>query len=176
VNTIDLQPRLVGELLELRPLRPEDWDALFAVAADPLIWAQHPCPDRCKEEVFRDFFRDALESKGALVAVDRKTGKIIGSSRYRWHGGERNELEIGWTFLARSYWGGVYNQEMKRLMLGHAFNFVDRVIFLVGAKNLRSRKAMEKIGATLTDRRESTTLHGRVIEHVIYEISRGRHG
>jgi N-acetyltransferase len=176
VNTIDLQPRLVGELVELRPLRPEDWEALFAVAADPLIWTQHPCPDRCKEEVFRDFFRDALESKGALVAVDRKTGKIIGSSRYRWHGGERNELEIGWTFLARSHWGGVYNQEMKRLMLAHAFNFVDRVIFLVGATNTRSRKAMEKIGATLTSCRESTTLHGRIIEHVIYEIRRQTRG
>ena len=137
-----------------------------------MIWEQHPCPDRYKEDVFREFFREALESKGALVAVDRKSHTIIGSSRYRWHGPERNELEIGWTFLARSHWGGIYNQEMKRLMLAHAFTFVDTVIFLVGATNLRSRKALEKIGAALTNRREITTLHGRIIEHVIYQISK----
>lgn len=172
MNTLDLQPCLVGELLELRPVRADDWEELFAVAADPMIWEQHPCPDRYKEDVFRDFFREALESRGALVAVDRKTQKIIGSSRYRWHGPPRSELEIGWTFLARSHWGGIYNREMKRLMLAHAFTFVDKVIFLVGATNLRSRKAVEKIGAILTNRRESTTLHGRLIEHVIYQISK----
>ena len=137
-----------------------------------MIWEQHPCSDRYKEEVFRDFFREALGSRGALVAIDRKTQKVIGSSRYRWHVPPRNELEIGWTFLARSHWGGPYNREMKRLMLEHAFNFVDKVIFLVGTTNLRSRRAIEKIGATLTARRESTTLHGRIIEHVIYQISR----
>ena len=142
------------------------------MAADPLIWAQHPCPDRCQEHVFRDFFREALDSKGALVAIDRKTHKIVGSSRYRWHASPRSELEIGWTFLARSHWGGPYNREMKRLMLTHAFTFVDKVIFLVGATNLRSRKALEKIGATLTDRRETTTLHGKLIDHVIYQITR----
>ena len=172
MNTLDLQPCLVGELLELRPVRADDWEELFAVAADPMIWEQHPCPDRCKEDVFRDFFREALESRGALVAVDRKTQKIIGSSRYRWHAPPRSELEIGWTFLARSHWGGVYNREMKRLMLAHAFTAVGQVIFLVGATNLRSRKAVEKIGALLTDRRETTTLHGRIIEHVIYQISK----
>jgi len=106
------------------------------------------------------------------VAVDRKTQKIIGSSRYRWHAPPRSELEIGWTFLARSNWGGIYNQEMKYLMLTHAFQYVDAVIFLVGATNLRSGKALEKIGSTLTNRRESTTLHGKVIEHVIYQISK----
>jgi N-acetyltransferase len=172
VKIFDLQPHLVGDLLELRPLRADDWEALFAVAADPMIWEQHPCPDRYKEDVFRDFFQGALQCRGALVAVDRKTQKIIGSSRYCWHGPERSELEIGWTFLARSHWGGIYNAEMKRLMLAHAFTFVDKVIFLVGATNLRSRKAVEKIGAVLTNRRETVTLHGRVIEHVIYQISK----
>jgi N-acetyltransferase len=172
VNTLDLQPCLSGDLLKLRPLRPDDWEELFAVAADPLIWQQHPCPDRYKEDVFREFFREALESRGALVAVDRTSQKIVGSSRYRWHAPPRNELEIGWTFLARAYWGGIYNREMKQLMLAHAFMFVDKVIFLVGDTNLRSRKALEKIGATLTNRREITTLHGRMIEHVIYQITK----
>src|SRR5262245_54541885 len=108
MNAIDLQPRLVGDLLELRPLAPEDWEVLFAAASDPKIWELHPASDRYKEEVFRDFFREALEGKGALVVVDRKSGRIVGSSRYRWHEAAA-ELEIGWTFLARSHWGGVYN-------------------------------------------------------------------
>ena len=168
----DLQPRLVGDLLELRPLRADDWEGLFTAAADPMIWTLHPCHDRYKEEVFREYFREALESGGALVAVDRKSQKIIGSTRYFWYGPERRELEIGWTFLARSHWGGDYNAEMKRLMLAHAFTFVDSVIFLVGTTNLRSRRALEKIGANLTNRRDTRTLHGKAIEHVIYEINK----
>jgi N-acetyltransferase len=168
----NLQPHLVGELLELRPLSADDWEGLFAAAADPMIWKLHPSHDRYKEEVFREYFKEALESGGALVAVDRRTQKIIGSSRYFWYGSEPSELEIGWTFLARAYWGGAYNGEMKRLMLDHAFTFVDHVIFLVGTTNLRSRKALEKIGGVLTDRREKRTLHGTTIEHVVYQINR----
>ena len=167
---MNLQPRLLGDLLELRPLAAEDWEALFAVASDPKIWELHPVSNRYTEEVFREFFREALEGKGALVAVDRATGKIIGSSRYRWHDAA-GELEIGWTFLARSHWGGTYNGEMKRLMLNHAFTLTDRVIFRIGTANFRSRRAVEKIGAVLTDRRESVTLHGKSIEHVVYEIA-----
>jgi RimJ/RimL family protein N-acetyltransferase len=168
MNPFDLQPRLVGDLLELRPLQAGDWEELFAAASDPKIWEQHPAYDRYKEEVFRDFFKDALASKGALVALDRKTGKIIGSSRYFQH--ESGELEIGWTFLIRSRWGDGSNKEMKRLMLDHAFNFTPSVVFLIGSGNLRSRKAVEKIGATLTERRFTRILNGKPVEHVIYQI------
>src|SRR5947209_12974334 len=101
-----LQPHLVGSLIELRPLQPEDWGALFAAASDPLIWEQHPAHDRYRDEIFKEFFEGALESRGALVAIDRKTQKIIGSSRYFGYDSEKKEIEIGWTFLARSYWGG----------------------------------------------------------------------
>lgn len=169
MKSLDLQPHLVGKLIELRPLRAEDWEGLFAVAADPKIWELHPSRERYKEPVFRDFFLDAMASGGALVAVDRKTRTIIGSSRYFWEG---PELEIGWTFLARSHWGGDYNGEMKRLMLDHAFACVDRVIFLIGTTNLRSRKAIEKIGAMLTGRRVTRILHGQAFEHVVYEINK----
>jgi RimJ/RimL family protein N-acetyltransferase len=137
---------LKGELLELRPVRPEEFGDLYAVACDPLIWEQHPASDRYKEHVFQQFFRDALESRGAFTAIDRKDGRVIGSSRYHGYDEEKSAIEIGWTFLARSHWGGVYNREMKQLMLRHAFQFVDTVVFLVGAQNLRSQKAMEKIG------------------------------
>ncbi len=113
----DLQPVLKGELLELGPLRPEDFEDLFAVASDPLIWEQHPANDRYKVDVFNEFFRQAMESGGALIAIDLRDGRVIGSSRFNGYDETQGEIEIGWTFLARSHWGGVYNREMKRLML-----------------------------------------------------------
>jgi RimJ/RimL family protein N-acetyltransferase len=145
--SFDLQPNLRGELIELRPLTPKDWDDLFAVASDPLIWERHPESDRYKEEVFKVFFRDALESGGAFVVIDNKEQQIIGSTRFHGYDPEKSEIEIGWTFLARKYWGGRYNREMKQLMLAHAFKFVENVVFFVGENNLRSQKATEKIGA-----------------------------
>jgi N-acetyltransferase len=146
--SFDLQPHLKSEFIELRPLTPEDWDDLFAVASDPLIWEQHPESERYKEEVFKIFFREALESGGAFVVIDAKTQQIIGSTRFYGYDPEKSEIEIGWTFLARKYWGGRYNAEMKRLLLNQAFKFVESVVFFVGEKNYRSQKAMEKIGAS----------------------------
>ncbi len=145
--SFDLQPNLKGELIELRPLTPEDWDDLFAIASDPLIWEQHPESDRYKEDVFKVFFKDALESGGAFVVIDRKNKRIIGSTRFHGYEPEKSEIEIGWTFLARKYWGGRHNWEMKQLMLAHAFQFVENVVFYVGENNMRSRRATEKIGA-----------------------------
>ena len=163
----DLQPTLEGELLRLRPLRPEDFHDLYAVASDPLIWEQHPNKDRHRKEVFEGFFREALESGGALIAIDSKGGQIIGSSRFHGYDRDKSELEIGWTFLARSRWGGAYNREMKQLMLRHAFGFVNSVIFLVGPQNVRSQRAMEKIGGV----REGTRRDGRGLESLVYRIA-----
>jgi RimJ/RimL family protein N-acetyltransferase len=168
----ELQPHLVGDLVEVRPLRPEDWEALFAVASDPLIWEQHPAHDRYNEEVFRDFFQVALGSGGGFVVVDRKTQEVIGSSRYFGFDPGKQEIEIGWTFLARSYWGGKYNGELKRLMLDHAFRFVENVVFLIGESNFRSQKAVEKIGGVMIERRRTTNLRGETVEHVIYRIKK----
>jgi N-acetyltransferase len=163
----DLQPTLRGELLELRPLRPEDFPDLFAVASDPLLWEQHPARDRYQEAVFKEFFREALESGGALLARDVKDGRVIGSSRYHGYDAEKSEVEIGWTFLARSHWGGVYNGEMKRLMLRHAFRFVNRVLFVVGSQNLRSQRAVEKIGGV----RVGSRTDGSGRNSFVYQIS-----
>ena len=126
------------------------------MASDPLIWEQHPAHDRYQEEVFKEFFREALESGGAFVVIDRKTQEIIGSSRYFGFEPGKREIEIGWTFLARSHWGGKYNGELKRLMLDHAFKFVESVVFLIGPTNVRSQKAVEKIGGVLIEPREKT--------------------
>jgi RimJ/RimL family protein N-acetyltransferase len=163
----ELQPVLAGELLALRPLRPEDFPALYAVASDPLIWEQHPNNDRYQEAVFKEFFREALASGGALLALDAKDGRVIGSSRYHGYDEAKSEIEIGWTFLARSHWGGTYNREMKQLMLRHAFKFVTRVVFLVGPQNLRSQRAMEKIGGVRVGTRRDA--NGR--ESVVYQIT-----
>jgi RimJ/RimL family protein N-acetyltransferase len=163
----ELQPTLIGELLELRPLRPEDYVELYAVASDPLIWEQHPANDRYQEEVFKRFFREALECGGALLAFDAKDGRAIGSSRYHGYDPEKSEVEIGWTFLARSHWGGAYNGEMKRLMLRHAFRFVHRVVFLVGPQNLRSQGAVEKIGGVRVGSRPDRS--GRM--SIVFEIT-----
>jgi len=143
----DLQPLLRGELLTLRPLCADDHDALFAVESDPLIWEQHPDKTRCQPAGFEVFFRDALASGGALLATDTATCAVIGSSRFHGYDKAKGEVEIGWTFLARSHWGGKYNGEMKQLMLRHAFRFVRRVVFRIGPQNLRSQRAVEKIGA-----------------------------
>src|SRR6266576_329530 len=144
--SFDLQPNLKGELIELRPLASEDWDDLFSVASDPLIWEQHPESDRYKEDVFKIFFREALECGGAFVIIDTKSQQIIGSTRFYGYAPEKSEIEIGWTFLARKYWVGRYNRELKQLMLAHAFEFVENVVFLVGENNVRSQKATEKVG------------------------------
>jgi N-acetyltransferase len=143
----DAQPHLLGELVELRPLREADFSALYAIAADPMVWKQHPDPNRYREDVFRDFFSDHLASGGALLAFDRRARNVIGTSRFHGYDPVRSEVEIGWTFLARSHWGGTYNGEMKSLMLGHAFRFVQNVVFLVRADNVRSQRAVEKLGA-----------------------------
>jgi RimJ/RimL family protein N-acetyltransferase len=144
----NLQPVLTGDTIELRPLREEDFPALYAVASDPLIWEQHPDPDRWTEPVFREFFSGAMESGGALVVLDRNDGRVIGSSRFAGYDEAKSEIETGWTFLARSHGGGSCNREMKRLMLAHGFRFVRRVIFRVGPYNRRSQRALEKIGST----------------------------
>lgn len=166
------QPHLTGELIDLRPATSADFDALFAVACDPLIWEIHPAHDRWQEPVFRKFFADGLVSGGMLVAIDRATGAVIGSSRYDFGRAEPGEVEVGWTFLARSHWGGRYNAEMKALMLDHAFASVERVIFLVGDTNLRSRRAVEKIGGYLTPREHRAVMAGRPVVHVVYAIDR----
>ena len=162
----DLQPTLEGKLIRLRPLRPDDWEDLYAVASDPLIWEQHPCNDRYQEDVFREFFREALESGGAFLIIDAKDNRAIGSSRFARYDEAKSEIEIGWTFLARSHWGGVHNRELKKLMLDHAFKFVRSVVFLVGPQNYRSQKAVEKIGGV----RVGTTIDEKGRESVVFRI------
>ena len=166
------QPTLQGELVTIRPLQEEDWDALFAVASDPLIWELHPAHNRWQEPVFRNFFDDALACGGGLAILDRASGAVIGSSRYDFWVPDEDEIEIGWTFIARAYWGGTYNREIKRLMLDHIHRFVGTVVFIVGQNNLRSRGAMEKIGGELIEGRHHRGDGTMFPDHVVYAIRR----
>jgi N-acetyltransferase len=156
------QPTLRGALLQLRPLRSDDFGDLFAVASDPRIWEGHPERNRYRPEVFTVFFREALASGGALVAIDGDSGLVIGSSRYHGFRADLSEVEIGWSFLARSHWGGRYNGEMKSLMLRHAFAYVATVVFMVDPSNRRSQQALQKIGAVLRGRRLDATQRERL--------------
>ena len=146
--TFDTQPTLTGAHVAVRPLQRSDYDVLYGVASDPLIWEQHPAA-RYQEAVFREFFEESLASGGALLVTDLEAGSVIGSSRFHGYSEAKNEIEIGWTFLARSHWGGVYNGDLKSIMLRHAFRFVESVIFVIDVTNMRSQRAVAKIGAVL---------------------------
>ena len=172
VIAFDLQPTLSGDLIEIRPLVREDFNALFAAANDPLIWEQHPEADRYKREVFQRYFDGAIESKGAFAVIERKSGRTIGSSRYHDLNPAESEIEIGFTFLERAFWGGEYNRELKSLMLEHAFHFVDRVVFAAGENNLRSQRALQKIGAILLKKTLRPARDGSMVPYHVFAISR----
>ncbi len=165
----ELQPVLTGETLILRPLRADDRDALWEVARDPLIWEQHPDKTRCQPDGFARFLQGSLESGSALVVIEAASGKILGSARYYDWDPAAREVAIGYTFLARAAWGGVVNGELKRLMIGHAARWADRVWFHVGKHNLRSQRAMEKIGAR-AQFEGPRPLNGEMIPFIYYSV------
>jgi RimJ/RimL family protein N-acetyltransferase len=170
----DFQPTLTGPTVIIRPVTSGDWAALFGAGSDPEIWKVHPRSDRYTEPEFRTYFDSAIASKMAFVFVDRSTRQLIGSSRYYGYDAERSEVEIGWTFIARSHWGGKTNREVKRLMLDRAFTFVDTVIFWVGEKNWRSQGAMTKIGGVRRSGLFTRELSGAT-PHFIFEIGKSQY-
>lgn len=152
----NLQPTLENDLVKLRKLKSSDFEKLYDVAKDPLIWEQHQNADRWKTEIFQEFFQDAIDSNGAFAVIDKKTNKIIGSSRFKLSSQSEKAIEIGWTFLSREYWGGGYNASFKQLMLAHAFKHFDFVLFHVNENNFRSQKAVRKLGGKLAHKRGSS--------------------
>jgi len=168
---INLQPALENDLLLLRPLTSEDFEDLYHVASDPLVWEQHPDKNRCERDVFKLFFSEAMASAGAFAVIDKETGKMIGSTRFHRIKESENAIEIGWTFLARKYWGGQYNGLMKQLMIDWALRFVDNILFYIDEYNIRSQKAVEKLGAERITAIERTPLEVRP-NAVTYSITR----
>ncbi len=144
---VNFQPTLENELIRLRALLESDYEELYQCASDPLIWEIHPNKFRYKREVFDVYFQEAIAGKMAFAIEDVKTRKIIGSTRLYNYFPEKKSIAIGYTFLTRQYWGGIYNQAMKKLLTEYAFQFSDEIILHIGAKNIRSQKATEKLGA-----------------------------
>ena len=169
----NLQPTLENELVLLRPLEEKDYEPLYLVAKDPLIWEQHPCRDRYQREVYHSFFKDSLDSKGALLVVHKRNGEVIGSSRYKRISGVSSVIEIGWSFLARKYWGGKYNRSVKALMMEHAFEYVEDIIFYVGNKNVRSQRAVEKIGGVRITQHTYPQVLAKNRDDYTYQINKG---
>jgi RimJ/RimL family protein N-acetyltransferase len=167
-----LQPTLKGNLVFLRPLETEDFDSLLSAASDPLVWEQHPQPDRYKVEVFKTFFSEAMSSRGAVAIFDQKTKKIIGCSRFYDHSTDGSSVVVGYTFLTREFWGGAYNWDLKKLMVNHALNFVKTVFFHVGVSNLRSQRAMIKIGAVNTGVQEIAVSYAPPKKSYVYRIDK----
>lgn len=172
---MDIQPTLENELVQLIPLQENDFEELYKVACDPLIWEQHPNKDRYKREVFQIFFEGAIQSKGAFRIMDVVTGNCIGSTRFYDLDLENKSVLIGYTFYGRNYWGSSYNPQVKKLMLDYAFQFLDKVYFHIGAQNIRSQKAIERLSA-IKVREINVAYHGEpeklnfeyVIEKNIY--------
>ncbi len=172
IEQMNLQPVLEDERVRLVPLTPGDFEALYLVASDPLIWEQHPNRDRYRRDVFQKFFEGALQSRGALLIVDRTTESLIGSSRYYDLNVTQEIVSIGYTFIARSHWGGQFNPRVKRLMIDHAFRFVDRIVFEIGALNRRSQIAIERLGARKIDEKLVTYFGEEPKLNFVYEMDK----
>ncbi|WP_312821896.1 GNAT family N-acetyltransferase [Epilithonimonas sp.] len=148
---MNIQSTLENENVKLVPLNPNDFEELFSVASDPKIWEQHPNKDRYKREVFENFFQGAMESGGAFKIINKESNEIAGSTRFYDYNPEENSIFIGYTFYATKFWGSKLNPQVKKLMLNYIFQFVDKVNFHVGKDNIRSQKAMEKLGGKMVD-------------------------
>jgi RimJ/RimL family protein N-acetyltransferase len=172
-NTIpNWQPEhLETDILKLVPLTAQDFDRLFEVASDPLIWEQHPTKDRYKKEVFQLFFDGAITGKTAFLILDKITGKLIGSTRYYDYRPEQSSIAVGYTFLNRAYWGSAYNKSSKKILLDYAFQYIDNVYFHIGANNIRSQKAISNIGARKIGEVDFD-YYGQKVLHYEYVISK----
>ena len=170
--SFELQPTLQNALIRIEPLAAGDFEALFAVASDPLIWEQHPSRDRYQRGVFQNFFKGAIESGGAFKVFDSTDGTLIGSSRYYDYDAAKTQVSVGYTFIARSHWAKGYNRALKELMLDHAFRFVERVTFEVGVDNWRSRRAMEKLGGIYLAERSVSYYGEPPRQNVIFKIDK----
>jgi RimJ/RimL family protein N-acetyltransferase len=164
------QPRLENELVLLRPLEHSDYEELYQVASDPLIWEQHPVYSRHKREEYDIFFKESMESGKSLVIIDQKNNKIFGSTRYYDYDPENSSVKIGGTFLDRAHWGGSYNFSIKELVLDYAFRIVDKVIFEIAEENIRSQKASSRFGVEEKEH-FMKEIHGKEYPYILYELT-----
>jgi RimJ/RimL family protein N-acetyltransferase len=147
---------LKGEHVYLEFLLPEHIEALRALAKDDRIWefTKTLLIDEQYNQRFDDYIslaldRNALEKQVAFIIRRKTDNVIIGMTRYYGVDEKNKRLNIGYTWYIPSVWGKVYNKECKLILLTYAFEELDfnRVGFEVAHQNLRSQKAVIKIGA-----------------------------
>lgn len=170
--TFNIQPILENNYICLHPLSENDFDELFKVASDPKIWEQHPNKNRWKKEVFTIFFEGAIQSKGAFKILDRENNQCIGCTRFYDYNIDENSILIGYTFYATKCWGKGINKMVKELMLDYIFNFVSKVYFHIGAENIRSQIAINRIGAEKVDIQEITYFGEEPEQNYVYQINK----
>ncbi|MCC9043996.1 GNAT family N-acetyltransferase [Myroides sp. M-43] len=143
---------LQGTTIDLVPLEEHHLEELYQASGDKELWKQvlSDCSDR---DTFFTVYRMALEVRDngmqyPFVIIDKQTKKLIGSTQFfEMHEADK-KLEIGWTWITCDYWGSVVNLECKLLLLTYCFEVLktNRVQLKTKDDNLRSRKAIEKIG------------------------------
>jgi len=151
-NWIKPTTRLTGETVDLIPLSKTHFAELEKIAKDPRIWEFYTF-DCSQSEKFLTVYATALITRDRglefpFVIVHKKTNQIIGSTRFLDIQEKHRKLEIGWTWLHPDYWATEINLECKLLLLSHCFETLKtlRVQIKTDANNIRSRKAIEKIG------------------------------
>lgn len=167
-----VQTILANENFKLIPLQENDFERLYDVASDPKVWEQHPNKERYKREVFENFFKGAMESKGAFLVVSKDSGEVLGCTRFYDFDEENSSILVGYTFYGRNSWGKNVNPQVKKMMLDYIFQYVETVIFHVGKDNIRSQIAMERLGAEKI-REEEIAYFGELPKiNVVYEIKK----
>ncbi|AZB26148.1 N-acetyltransferase [Chryseobacterium bernardetii] len=143
---------LEGTHVELIPLEKEHFEELYAAAADKDLWTLIPT-DGSDKAIFYKNYKLALSERDngnqyPFVIRHKETQKLIGSTRFFEIYPSDKKLEIGWTWITKEFWGSVVNLECKLLLLTYCFEVLktNRVQLKTKDDNLRSRKAIEKIG------------------------------
>ncbi len=145
---------LEGAAVRLEALAESHRAGLKAAAADEAIWTYLPFPATGQDfDVWFGQARAAMEqgAEAAFAVILKDDGRIVGSTRYMNIVPKHERLEIGHTFYAADCWGTPVNPDAKFLLLEHAFERLDmnRVELKTDSRNARSRKAIEKLGASL---------------------------
>jgi N-acetyltransferase len=169
---------LEGAHVRLEPLSGEHVPAMCEVGLDPELWRWTPYEIRTPAEM-RAYVEVALadQIRGAalpFVTIARATGRVIGSTRFGAIERQHRRVEIGWTWLGRTWQRTVANTEAKLLMLTHAFETwrCIRVELKTDALNEKSRAAIERIGAVYEGifRHHMITAAGRIRNTAYYSV------
>ena len=149
----DVNPILLkGDSVRLEPLSQEHAQGLFNRGQETADWAHMPRTCFVDMADTRQWIDEALQAPGQIPFAIVETGKnkAVGSTRFINIRPEHRCVEIGWTWLGKEWQRTAVNTEVKQLLLSHAFERLGcvRVEFKTDGRNLRSQRALERIGAT----------------------------